>query len=708
MDARTGSAIAGANITIVGQRGSVRTDDAGRFRWPIAPLLPATLVAILPDGRATQPVRLTEIDGLQPLTVTVDTALTELVVVLGAAPGIDAPPAASTTLLTARDLELRHPPTLTQALDGVPGVSAVSEGQGAVPAIRGLARGRTLILVDGSRAATERRAGANASFLDPASVETIEVARGPGSVAYGSDAFGGVIAAHTRGPNYDRATRVRFSGTAGGGVPEQRGDLEIARGYGTGGVLVAARARNFDDYDGPDGTVANSQWQDRGVRARWEQVAAGGVWSVGWQSDVARDVGRPRSDSDVIVATSPFDDSHRLTASYEGGSIGGFRNIRVNTLAGFARQQTDQDRLATPARPRSVEQAELSSREMQVRVTGERMIGRARLHVGADLQGRYGFEALDTVRSYNRAGALTSEVTSVSVESAHRTGIGLFAEADARIAPWVRLSGGLRVDTVRNINTGGFFGDRAVSHAAPAGLVAATLLPTARLALTAQVARGFRDPILTDRFYRGPVGRGFVEGNPDLKPETSLQFDLTARYDAGAFRLVAAGYHYRISGLVERYASTPTVFLVRNRGHAELQGVEVETQATLKRGFELAATVEVSRGRDADDGTPIDDVAPGAVSVTLRHVVRARLASYLRVKAVASHDAAGPSEVPTRRYTLVDAGASWRLTPHVEVIGAMRNLLNEAYQSSAGPRWVWAPGRHGSVTLVVGFDAMRQ
>ena len=78
--------------------------------------------------------------------------------------------------------------------------------------------------------------------------------------------------------------------------------------------------------------------------------------------------------------------------------------------------------------------------------------------------------------------------------------------------------------------------------------------------MTAQVARGFRDPMLSDRFYRGPVGRGFIEGNPDLKPETSLQFDLTGRYVAGPVRLAAAAYHYRITDLVERYAATPTLF----------------------------------------------------------------------------------------------------------------------------------------------------
>ena len=40
---------------------------------------------------------------------------------------------------------------------------------------------------------------------------------------------------------------------------------------------------------------------------------------------------------------------------------------------------------------------------------------------------------------------------------------------------------------------------------------------------------------------------------------------------------------------------------------------------------------------------------------------------------------------------------------HLELRGAIRNLLNDAYQSSAGPRWVLAPGRHGSVTIVVAF-----
>ena len=396
VDARSGAPVAGAEITIVGSRGAVRTDADGRFRWTIAPRLPADVIAVLADGRVARPIRITAIAPAVELTLTIDPAESQFVTVFGVAPSIDAAPSASTTLLTTGDLEMRHALTLSQALDVVPGVGTISEGQAAVPAIRGLARGRTLIVVDGTRASTERRAGTNASFLDPEIVRTLEVARGPGSVAYGSDAFGGVIVARTRGPAYSTPLRVRFAGTGSAGVPERHGNLEVSKGYGSGGVLVGLRAREVDDYRSPEGVVLNSGWQDRGIRVRWEAVSDRRSWSLGWQSDAGRELGRPRSDGDVIRATSPIEDSHRFTGSYTHGSFAGLRNLRLDAMTGTTRQRTVQDRLPVAGRPRSVERADLSSRDGQVRLTGERAIGRTRLHVGADVHGRYGLEALDT------------------------------------------------------------------------------------------------------------------------------------------------------------------------------------------------------------------------------------------------------------------------------------------------------------------------
>ena len=66
-----------------------------------------------------------------------------------------------------------------QALETVPGINQVSEGHASVPAVRGLARGRTLFLIDGGRVSAERRVGPSGTFLDPSVIEGIDVARGP-------------------------------------------------------------------------------------------------------------------------------------------------------------------------------------------------------------------------------------------------------------------------------------------------------------------------------------------------------------------------------------------------------------------------------------------------------------------------------------------------------------------------------------------------
>ena len=203
IDARSRAPIVGAVVTVVGYRGAERTDATGHFRWTAPPpSAPVTIIVILPDGRVARPIRLQTLDPIGDLVLVAEATITETVTIAGVAPTIDSSPGASTTLLPGTDLDLRTPSTLSQALENVPGVSFISEGQGAVPTIRGLGRGRSLILVDGGRASTERRAGPNASFLDPSVIGSIEIARGPGSVAYGSDAFGGVIAVRTRRPSY--------------------------------------------------------------------------------------------------------------------------------------------------------------------------------------------------------------------------------------------------------------------------------------------------------------------------------------------------------------------------------------------------------------------------------------------------------------------------------------------------------------------------
>jgi outer membrane receptor protein involved in Fe transport len=522
-------------------------------------------------------------------------------------------------------------------------------------------------------------------------------------VAYGSDAFGGVIAVHTRRPNHTAPFSVQFSSTIGGGLPETSANLEVSSGYGRGGILASFHGRTFGDYRAPDGVVPNSAWHDAGGRVAWEHATSASRWSARWQRDRGRAIGRPRNDSDTIRASNPFERSDRFSASYARSAFAGLSDVRISGSSAWASDRTQQERLPAAGAPRNIDRSDQSFRDLQLRMVGERAIRAVRFQAGADLLGRYGLQAIDTTIAYNALDAIATTQTTLSIESAHRTETGLFAQADAPIARRMRLSGGLRIQAVRNTNAAGFFGSRSVANAALAGLGALTVVPFDSMTLTAQIARGFRDPTLSDRFYHGPVGRGFVEGNPNLKPETSMQFDLVARYLPRRLRLSGAVYEYRITDLLERYVVGTTNFFFRNRGEARLRGGEAEAQIDLVHGFAVEGTAQTSAGRDATDGTPTDDIAPRAVSATVRYAATGRLNMYLRLAAVAARSDAGPSEVATPAYKMADAGTSWRVRRNLEIRGVGRNLLNARFYSSAGPRWVYGPGRHGSVTIVVRY-----
>ena len=177
---------------------------------------------------------------------------------------------------------------------------------------------------------------------------------------------------------------------------------------------------------------------------------------------------------------------------------------------------------------------------------------------------------------------------------------------------------------------------------------------------------------------------------------------MIARYDTGGVALSSALYDYRISNLIERYQAGPNSFLFRNRSAARIRGVELEARAALPHAFVVRVTALAPRGRDDNDGTPLDDIAPASISLVTRHSLRAVSSSFRvdRIRLARRRRAERSTDsrlLPGRRRRLLARDAP------LQVVGTLRNLLNDSYYSSAGPRWVYAPGRHGTVTVVVGF-----
>jgi outer membrane receptor protein involved in Fe transport len=699
-----GRPIAGAEVSILGRPGEARTDSDGRFTWLPDPPPPFEVLIIGPGGVYMKPIL---VERLQPgvLELTFQPLINEVLTVSGSAPSIEASAGAAKATLTAAEIQVRAPANLVQALENVAGINQVSEGQAAVPAVRGLARGRTLILIDGARVSSERRVGPSATYLDPDVVEGVEVARGPGSVAYGSDALGGVISVRTRTVAPQSPFAARFSGTLGAGIPERRAGIEISDGFSRGGVLFAVHTRDVDDYDGPDGEVFNSGYADHGFLARGTHELGKGLFTAGWQSDFGRDIERPRNNSQTVRFYYPTEDSHRLTVGYDVRDWAGFSRVHVTGFAGSYAQVTDQDRFGTATTGRSIERADVSAKDYQVRGMVERLVGRARLEAGVDVNGRYGLRALDIFESYNLAGALTTETENVSVDSAHRVDTGVYASVDAAAASMLTIAGGIRGDYVTTENEGGFFGDRSTSNGAGSGFLALTAGSVGGFSTTVQIARGFRDPVLSDRYFRGPSGRGFITGNPELEPESSLQFDLGLRYTSPRLRAATYYYHYRIDDLIERYSTQTDFFFFRNRGRARLRGFEAEAQADLGWGLHLESAFHVARGRALDDNVSLDDIAPETFSVQLRKTFPVRNAfAQIRTGIYAEDTRPGPTERVVPGYTMIDIGGGIAIVEAFELRVWARNLLNESYLASQDVRTVPAPGRSVALTAVVRFN----
>lgn len=110
------------------------------------------------------------------------------------------------TSISPQRIEMQNPQTSADLL-GVSGKVFIQKSQqgGGSPMIRGFATNRLLYTVDGVRMNTAIfRSGniQNVISLDPFAMESTEIMFGPGSVIYGSDAIGGVMAFQTIEPKF--------------------------------------------------------------------------------------------------------------------------------------------------------------------------------------------------------------------------------------------------------------------------------------------------------------------------------------------------------------------------------------------------------------------------------------------------------------------------------------------------------------------------
>ena len=166
----------------------------------------------------------------------------------------------SVSKLSMQGLQQFQPRTSPEALVGTAGVFVQKTNHGGgSPFVRSLTGNQNLLMIDGIRLNNATyRYGPNQYFntIDLFSVGSIEVARGTGSVQYGSDAMGGVIQVFTKDPNFSE--KSKWSGNITGRVlsneAEYTGRAELVYSTAKTALQVGYTSRKFGDLPGGDTT----------------------------------------------------------------------------------------------------------------------------------------------------------------------------------------------------------------------------------------------------------------------------------------------------------------------------------------------------------------------------------------------------------------------------------------------------------------------
>ena len=404
-----GRAVPGARVSILGRAGSVAADPKGELTLESEPPPPFELGVFSPSGAWLGIVRVesrTQGDAVRDLVLPAARS-TEVFVSAGTAASLLAPPANPVSLVSKRELEERQPSRLVEAIESLPGVGKSDESSSAVPVVRGLARGRTLVMLDDGRVSAERRAGASASYLNPFALEAVEVVRGPGSVAYGSDALGGIVHARTPMPEPGVfGARYRFSAGAGGS-PEATGGVGLNVPAGPAAFSLSLYQRSQGDYESPNGVQDNSAVRDRGFVLRGlVPLGEARLWAS-YQLDQVRDMGKPQADLPTTRTFYPSENSSRFTLGLDVPDVAGFSSLELRGFLGEYGIVTNRQRQPNETTTLRNALSDVDAKDYSVRLLGRRSFGAAGLRVGADVNGRTGLEALNIVESFDEAGNQT-------------------------------------------------------------------------------------------------------------------------------------------------------------------------------------------------------------------------------------------------------------------------------------------------------------
>ncbi|MCW8085958.1 TonB-dependent receptor plug domain-containing protein [Sabulicella glaciei] len=599
---------------------------------------------------------------------------------------------AAITVITRQTIEERGFQTLAEALEIVPGLRIAASGgigQQSSVFLRGNSSRSTLVLLDGVPVNDPAEANGAFNFGNELlfDVERIEVLRGPASSLYGGSALGGVINLVTRRAPPDRAF-LPYGEIAGGTQRTLRAGAGVTGTVGQFDYLASVNSLSTEGFNATASRFQRTLNERDGFRGTAATARLGWAPLFGTRVEALLRWRENRFGLDSVPRDDP---------NFTGDDRRWFGQLRgETTLFGGAwttglRIAHGSDRRVYSNLPDGLSAATGIDRYLGERTTVDwgntvRLPG-----FGAFSDGQASFgvtHARESARSI--AGAVPFQ-TRVNARQDVNAG---HAAVQYRVWERLDLSAGLRHDAA------GGFSDTTWR-------VGAVLqVPELNMRLRAAGGSAFNAPALFQRF--GAIGTSF-RGNPNLRPERSLGYEVGTELDIPAFgrpafaTLSAAFFQSRVTDLINYNAQFSTLV---NVDRVAIKGAELGVALRPARWLSAELSWTITDATDRATGRPLPRRPEHVINATMRVeplpglVIAPTLLFTGRSPEgpFASYTDAGASIAGPRRNksgTVLNITASYRVTPQVTAFLGGRNLGGSKWEPVNGFQ---VPGR----SLLVG------
>jgi len=605
---------------------------------------------------------------------------------------------AAASVVSSASIEKNLSPNVTDALAGVPGVVPLGTGGfSLVPTIRGMARGRILLMIDNARITSDRRTGPNASFVSPEDIDRIEVLRSPSSIFYGSDAIGGVVQIFTKSA---RMEGVHGTVHVGYGTNNENAvyGLNLSAKKGPFSFYLSGQNDEAENFSSPQGEVLQSEFHQANVfgRATYETDAR----RIDFSLLAARgtDIGKTANNAAVKPTWYPRENQNLIQFHWKEKNLGGgelnlvayanpnFLETRTNTISGYVAGQSDG--YVSKAAFAKTESTEYGVQLMY----SKKLADDFRLTGGVDVFGRGGVDSINQETSYNASGEVTKRFSETPFTKGKRSDLGFYISGDYTGIRNLDLVAGLRYDTIaQRANPGG--GDETLksNDSAVTGFAGLSYRLTDRLSVFGNISRAYRTPGLSELFYSGITGRGVIIAQPDLTPETSVNGDVGLRYISNRFFVGAYAFLYGIDGLIDRYLVSNKVYTYGNLDDVRIKGLELELEYYPVNGWKVFGNMIAMKGESRATGAVINDVPPFRLNLGSR-VWFGTLSFEASGVFQSKMDNPGPAEIAIPAYEYFQARVGYDFN-RASVFVLVRNAFDKTFLGRPDPDSVYEPGR---------------